>query len=30
MQLAEEKLAVGKRAVNRGTTRIRRYVVESR
>ena len=29
IQLAEESLAVGKRAVNRGTTRIRRYVVET-
>ena len=29
MQLAEEELAVGKRAVNRGTTRVRRYVVET-
>jgi uncharacterized protein (TIGR02271 family) len=29
MQLAEETLSVGKRAVNRGTTRIRRYVVET-
>jgi uncharacterized protein (TIGR02271 family) len=29
MQLAEETLAVGKRAINRGTTRIRRYVVET-
>jgi uncharacterized protein (TIGR02271 family) len=29
VQLAEETLAVGKRAVNRGTTRIRRYVVET-
>jgi uncharacterized protein (TIGR02271 family) len=27
--LAEETLAVGKRAINRGTTRIRRYVVET-
>jgi uncharacterized protein (TIGR02271 family) len=29
IQLAEETLAVGKRVVNRGTTRIRRYVVET-
>jgi uncharacterized protein (TIGR02271 family) len=29
IQLAEESLSVGKRAVNRGTTRIRRYVVET-
>jgi uncharacterized protein (TIGR02271 family) len=29
IQLAEEKLATGKRAINRGTTRIRRYVVET-
>ena len=29
IQLAEEKLAVGKRAINRGTTRVRRYVVET-
>jgi uncharacterized protein (TIGR02271 family) len=29
MQLAEEELAVGKRAINRGTTRVRRYVVET-
>ena len=29
MQLAEESLAVGKRAINRGTTRVRRYVVET-
>lgn len=29
MQLAEETMAVGKRAINRGTTRIRRYVVET-
>jgi uncharacterized protein (TIGR02271 family) len=29
LQLAEETLAVGKRAINRGTTRIRRYVVET-
>jgi uncharacterized protein (TIGR02271 family) len=29
IQLAEETLSVGKRAVNRGTTRIRRYVVET-
>ncbi len=29
IQLAEESLAVGKRAVNRGTTRVRRYVVET-
>jgi uncharacterized protein (TIGR02271 family) len=29
IQLAEETLAVGKRAINRGTTRIRRYVVET-
>jgi uncharacterized protein (TIGR02271 family) len=29
MQLAEETLAVGKRAVSGGTTRIRRYVVET-
>jgi stress response protein YsnF len=29
IQLAEEALSVGKRAVNRGTTRIRRYVVET-
>jgi uncharacterized protein (TIGR02271 family) len=27
--LAEERLTVGKRAINRGTTRIRRYVVET-
>jgi uncharacterized protein (TIGR02271 family) len=27
--LAEEKLAVGKRLVNRGTTRVRRFVVET-
>lgn len=27
--LSEETLAVGKRAINRGTTRIRRYVVET-
>jgi uncharacterized protein (TIGR02271 family) len=27
--LTEETLAVGKRAVNRGTTRVRRYVVET-
>jgi uncharacterized protein (TIGR02271 family) len=27
--LAEEQLTVGKRAVNRGTTRIRRYVIET-
>ncbi len=29
IQLAEESLVVGKRLVNRGTTRIRRYVVET-
>ena len=29
IQLAEEQLSIGKRAVNRGTTRIRRYVVET-
>jgi uncharacterized protein (TIGR02271 family) len=29
IQLAEETLSVGKRAVNRGTTRVRRYVVET-
>ena len=29
IQLAEEKLAIGKRAVMGGTTRIRRYVVET-
>ncbi|EWY37150.1 hypothetical protein N825_21420 [Skermanella stibiiresistens SB22] len=29
IQLAEEQLAVGKRAVNRGTTRVRRFVVET-
>ena len=29
IQLAEEKLAVGKRAIDRGTTRVRRYVVET-
>jgi uncharacterized protein (TIGR02271 family) len=29
IKLAEEALAVGKRAINRGTTRIRRYVVET-
>ncbi len=29
VQLAEESLQVGKRVVNRGTTRIRRYVVET-
>jgi uncharacterized protein (TIGR02271 family) len=29
MQLAEETLAVGKRVINRGTTRVRRYVVET-
>lgn len=29
MRLAEEQLEVGKRVVNRGTTRIRRYVVET-
>ena len=29
MQLSEESLAVGKRVVNRGGTRIRRYVVET-
>jgi uncharacterized protein (TIGR02271 family) len=27
--LTEETLAVGKRAINRGTTRVRRYVVET-
>ncbi|MBS0640876.1 MAG: YsnF/AvaK domain-containing protein [Proteobacteria bacterium] len=27
--LAEEQIAVGKRAINRGTTRVRRYVVET-
>ena len=29
IQLSEETLAIGKRAVNRGTTRVRRYVVET-
>jgi uncharacterized protein (TIGR02271 family) len=29
IQLAAEQLSVGKRAVNRGTTRVRRYVVET-
>ena len=29
IQLAEESLAIGKRAVNRGTTRVRRYVIET-
>lgn len=29
LALSEESLAVGKRAVNRGTTRVRRYVVET-
>jgi uncharacterized protein (TIGR02271 family) len=29
LQLAEERLAVGKRLINRGTTRVRRYVVET-
>ncbi len=29
LQLSEEQLVVGKRAVNRGTTRVRRYVVET-
>lgn len=29
IQLAEEQITVGKRAVNRGTTRVRRYVVEA-
>jgi uncharacterized protein (TIGR02271 family) len=29
LQLAEEQLTVGKRLVNRGTTRVRRYVVET-
>ncbi len=29
IQLAEEQLTVGKRVVNRGTTRVRRYVVET-
>ncbi len=29
IQLAEESLAVGKRALNRGTTRVRRYVIET-
>ena len=29
IQLAEERLAVGKRVINRGGTRIRRYVVET-
>lgn len=29
IQLAEEQLVVGKRAVNRGTARVRRYVVET-
>jgi uncharacterized protein (TIGR02271 family) len=29
IQLAAETLSVGKRAVNRGTTRVRRYVVET-
>jgi uncharacterized protein (TIGR02271 family) len=29
IQLSEESLAVGKRAINRGTTRVRRFVVET-
>jgi uncharacterized protein (TIGR02271 family) len=29
IQLSEEQLVVGKRAVNRGTTRVRRYVIET-
>jgi uncharacterized protein (TIGR02271 family) len=29
IELAEESVVVGKRAINRGTTRIRRYVVET-
>ena len=29
MQLSEEQLVVGKRAVNRGSTRVRRFVVET-
>ena len=29
LQLSEEQLVVGKRMVNRGTTRVRRYVVET-
>ncbi len=29
IRLSEETLAVGKRAINRGTTRVRRYVVET-
>ena len=29
IQLAEERLVVGRRAVNRGTTRVRRFVVET-
>lgn len=29
IQLAEESLSVGKRALNRGTTRVRRYVIET-
>ena len=29
MKLSEERLAVGKRAVTDGTTRIRRYVTET-
>ena len=29
IQLSEETLAVGKRAINRGSTRVRRYVVET-
>ncbi|MGI4792524.1 MAG: YsnF/AvaK domain-containing protein, partial [Janthinobacterium lividum] len=29
IQLAEESLAVGKRALNTGTTRVRRYVIET-
>jgi uncharacterized protein (TIGR02271 family) len=29
LQLAEEQLVVGKRLINRGTTRVRRYVVET-
>ena len=29
LSLSEEQLVVGKRAVNRGTTRVRRYVVET-
>ena len=29
LQLAEERLDIGKRVVNRGTTRVRRFVVET-